>query len=260
MGYDAVVVDEAQDLQPSTLRMLAELCAHPGRLFLTADANQSIYGAGFRWKDVHADLRFQGRTGVLKANHRSTRENGEAAEHYLSAGGALDDRDRDPRYVHRGPLPVMRRANGEREIRLLERFIRGATRALRLGTGAAAVLCPTKRQVKRVVAGLEEAGLDAVAADADSLDLASAGIKVITLKSAKGLEFPIVTIAGLADEAFPALWTRETDEQREELLERERRTLFVAMTRAMRALMVVLPEDRELSLFDGFDEQLWNTG
>ena len=72
--------------------------------------------------------------------------------------------------------------------------------------------------MKRVVAGLEDAGLDAVAADADSLDLASAGIKVITLKSAKGLEFPIVTIAGLADGAFPALWTRETEEQREELL------------------------------------------
>mgnify|MGYP001628300067 CR=1 FL=1 len=58
----------------------------------------------------------------------------------------------------------------------------------------------------------------------------------------------------------PALWTRETDEQRAELLERERRTLFVAMTRAMRALMVALPEGRELPLFTGFEPKYWNTG
>jgi len=259
-GYDAVLVDEAQDLQPSSIRMLVGLAAAPNRLFLTADANQSIYGAGFRWKDVHEDLRFMGRTGILKANHRSTRENGDAAEHYLSAGGALDDEDRDARYVHRGPLPVMRRVGEGAELELITRFIRGATRALRLGTGSAAVLCPTRRQVRRVVAGLQDDGLPAVAADADSLDLASAGVKVITLKSAKGLEFPVVVVAGLGDESYPALWTRETDEQRAELLERERRTMFVAMTRAMRALMVVLPDGRDLPLFGGFDERYWNVG
>ena len=38
-----------------------------------------------------------------------------------------------------------------------------------------------------------------------------------------------------------------------------RRTLFVAMTRAMRALLVVTPLDDDSMLYDGFDPELWNT-
>jgi superfamily I DNA/RNA helicase len=84
--YDAVIIDEAQDLQPAALRALVSLCKTPSGLFLTADANQSIYGGSFRWQDVHASLKFQGHTGVLRANHRSTREIGEGAEAYLADG------------------------------------------------------------------------------------------------------------------------------------------------------------------------------
>src|SRR2546421_10510230 len=81
--YDAVVIDEAQDLDPSALRLLVQLCKQPNRVFITADANQSIYGSGFNWADVHDDLRFQGRTAVLHANYRSTREIGELPKHTL---------------------------------------------------------------------------------------------------------------------------------------------------------------------------------
>ena len=31
--YDAVIVDEAQDLDPSVLQMLVHLCRRPGRAF-----------------------------------------------------------------------------------------------------------------------------------------------------------------------------------------------------------------------------------
>jgi mRNA-degrading endonuclease RelE of RelBE toxin-antitoxin system/DNA helicase IV len=54
--YDAVLIDEAQDLDPTVLRLLVQHCVHPQRLFITADANQSIYGSGFNWSDIHANL------------------------------------------------------------------------------------------------------------------------------------------------------------------------------------------------------------
>src|SRR5258708_36201363 len=137
--YDAVGIDEAQDLDPSELRLLLQLCKQPNRVFITADANQSIYGSGFNWTDVHEDLRFTGRTAVLHANYRSTREIGEAAQAYL-AGGALDSEPVERVYVNSGPPPVMRVVqNNTEQVQLLVNFFRQAQSAFRLGIGSCAI-------------------------------------------------------------------------------------------------------------------------
>ncbi len=257
--YDAVIVDEAQDLDPSVLRMLVELCRAPNRLFVTADANQSIYGSSFRWSDVHAQLQFRGRTGVLRANFRSTREIGEAAQSFL-AEGALDDEQPEREYRHDGPLPVVRavRSGGD-ECALLARFLPRAAREVRLGVGACAVLCPTEKAGKSIAATLVSLGLEASFMTGRELDLGRKGIKVLTLKSAKGLEFPVVALAGFPAK-YPPLRADMPSEQREEVLARERRTLFVGMTRAMRALLVVVPEETSSTLLSGFDPAYWNMG
>jgi len=117
--YDAVLVDEAQDLDPNALRLLTLLCRAPNRLFITADANQSIYGSGFRWQDVHHTLNFVGRTGILQRNHRTTQEINEAAHSYLSQG-VLDPVEEKREYVHTGPPPAVRAVtNTEDEAALL---------------------------------------------------------------------------------------------------------------------------------------------
>jgi mRNA-degrading endonuclease RelE of RelBE toxin-antitoxin system len=66
--WDAVIVDEAQDLTPTALALCVELCRDPGGLFLTADASQSLYNRGFRWKDIHTELQVVGRTRILRKN------------------------------------------------------------------------------------------------------------------------------------------------------------------------------------------------
>ncbi len=89
------------------------------------------------------------------------------------------------------------------------------------------------------------------------LDIYAEGVKVLPLKSSKGLEFPVVAVAGL-DAPYPFLTSGASKRQREERLLLERRTLYVAMTRAMRALLVVAPESNRSGLLEGFDQQLWN--
>jgi superfamily I DNA/RNA helicase/mRNA-degrading endonuclease RelE of RelBE toxin-antitoxin system len=260
--YDGVLIDEAQDLDPTVLRLLMALCRTPDRLFVTADANQSIYGSGFRWADVHADLRFAGRTGILRANHRSTREIGEAAHAYLRDGAADDTEDGQGRtYVASGPQPAVRAvAAAYDETQLLARFLPGAAREFRLGIGSCAVLVPSEVAGRAIAARLVDAGVAATFMPGRELDLERRTVKVLTLKSAKGLEFPVVALAGLLDGPVPGAMRGTPAAEAEEANARERRTLFVAMTRAMRALLVITPAGHPSPLLHGFDDHHWNTG
>ncbi|MCL2096482.1 MAG: UvrD-helicase domain-containing protein [Oscillospiraceae bacterium] len=65
-------------------------------------------------------------------------------------------------------------------------------------------------------------------------------VKLMTIHSSKGLEFPHVIIAGMTDGVFPS--RRTLEERKLEGLEEERRLCYVAMTRAMRELYIVESE------------------
>jgi len=72
--YQAVVIDEAQDLSPVALRFVLALVPSLEGVYLTADASQSLYQKGFSWKQIHADLKVAGRTLLLKRNYRNTQQ------------------------------------------------------------------------------------------------------------------------------------------------------------------------------------------
>jgi superfamily I DNA/RNA helicase/mRNA-degrading endonuclease RelE of RelBE toxin-antitoxin system len=258
--YDAILIDETQDLEPNALRLLIRLCRAPNRLFITADANQSIYGSSFRWSDVHQDLKFAGRTGILHLNHRTTKEINEAAHAYL-AGGTLDDEVIERAYVHSGPPPAVRAVtNRYDEGELVMQFCQAAAREFRLCINACAVLTPTERAGTKLAEQLNYLGLEAHFMSSRELDLNRQGVKVLTLKSAKGLEFPITVIAGFLDAPYPTIPKGTLEEEIAELLARERRTLFVGMTRAMRALLVLVPHETPSPLLQNFNPDLWNLG
>ena len=69
-------------------------------------------------------------------------------------------------------------------------------------------------------------------AGVDQLDPSADAIVMMTVHNAKGLEFPVVFIAGLEDGLFPL--ARAFDEP--EMLEEERRLFYVGITRAERTL------------------------
>ncbi len=243
LQYDAVVVDEAQDLDPSVLRLLFNACKAPNRFFVTADANQSIYGKGFTWREVHEGLRFQGgRTTVLKTNYRSTRQIGEAAQSYLSDVGIAETDATEWVHMHHGSLPEVCRASDEQdEFHALTRFLLRSASTFQAGLSSCAVLCPTKKIGMAIADQLNQANIRAAFMQKNQVNVAFPGVKVMTLHSSKGLEFPVVVLAGFNNSHYSVLPDTLTDEEKQESLARDRRTLFVGMTRAMRALLILIP-------------------
>lgn len=83
----------------------------------------------------------------------------------------------------------------------------------------------------------------ALLSDADEQAGSSdAHVSMMTMHSAKGLEFPVVVIAGMDEGLFPH--SRATDEDAE--LEEERRLCYVGMTRAQRRLILTSAARRRL--------------
>ncbi|WP_458736056.1 DNA helicase II [Zobellella taiwanensis] len=86
---------------------------------------------------------------------------------------------------------------------------------------------------------LSHAALEAGEGQADQFDDA---VQLMTLHSAKGLEFPLVFMVGVEEGMFPSQLSAEESRR----LEEERRLAYVGMTRAMHKLYISHAESRRL--------------
>lgn len=80
-------------------------------------------------------------------------------------------------------------------------------------------------------------------ADIDEADTES-GVTLMTMHSAKGLEFPIVFIMGMEESLFPHIRAIKSDDDHE--MEEERRICYVAITRAEETLYITNATTRML--------------
>ena len=80
----------------------------------------------------------------------------------------------------------------------------------------------------------------ALISDIDAADMAEDRVTLMTLHAAKGLEFPIVFLAGMEEGLFPHARTLMAPDE----LEEERRTCYVGITRAQRKLYLSYARQR----------------
>lgn len=81
----------------------------------------------------------------------------------------------------------------------------------------------------------------ALVSDTDKLDMQGDAVKLMTLHSAKGLEFPAVFLTGMEDGVLPHSRSIQGDGD----LEEERRLCYVGITRARKLLTLSLARHRE---------------
>lgn len=233
-SYRFVLVDEAQDLDLLSVRLAAALVSDSrDGLTLVGDGQQALYAGGYTLKE--AGLAVTGRSTVLDINYRNTRQVLDAARDVVRADDFDDLEDvgesgdrvvtvlRDGQAV----LDVVAADAVSADIALSSRLREDA--ALGLPAGGAAVLCRTTAEAERLQVFLRGDGVPVLALDAYEGAPVDA-VKVGTVKRAKGLEFERVYLPRI-DTYLIADGSAEP-----ERVQRERRELFVAMTRARDAL------------------------
>lgn len=82
----------------------------------------------------------------------------------------------------------------------------------------------------------------ALVADIDNVDADADKVMLMTLHSAKGLEFPNVYLSGMEDGLFPSYMSICSDDPEE--MEEERRLCYVGITRAMNKLVITSSRSR----------------
>ena len=238
--YTALLIDEAHDFEDAWLQMAARMVSpSTNSLLVLYDDAQSIYQKKRRkFNFASVGIQAQGRTNVLKLNYRNTAEVLALAMHcaqsLLVEGAQSDD---TMQTVHpatagrRGPMPLLIEAsNAQAEAQAVLEHI---TQALNDGIapGEVAVLTRARFLMAPIERALQERGI-ACQSMADTsrvtdFNWQQASVKLLTLHSAKGLEFGLVCIMGLQRMPWPGA-----------SMDDEVRLLYVGMTRATQRLVL----------------------
>lgn len=238
--YQAILIDEGHDFRPEWLKLVTQM-VDPGTncLLILYDDAQSIYERRrtrqFSFKRV--GIQAQGRTTVLKINYRNTRQILQTAS--MIAADLLRPEDKDDDGI---PLlkPISCGRDGQKTvvIRLPSLRDEAAQIAKLLSSahqegrawGEMAIICRHHAVMEECASVLRLHSLPhQVRRTSGSYDPMADTIKILTMHACKGLEFPVVALAGVGN--MPEHGHSETDEAR---------LFYVAATRATQALYITL--------------------
>lgn len=244
--FDHVVVDEAQDFNAGHWRFLRACVAEgPNDIFIAEDSHQRIYGQPLRLSRFGISTRGRA-SSRLTLNYRTTKENleyalrilaGEEGLAYLDGEGEIDS-VAGYRSARTGPQPYLVRVDSEeQEFDVADHYISqwlDSDRDVHIG-----VMCRTRGQISRVVSGLADRGIDAVATR-NAERASHEQVSVMTMHGAKGMEFTHVLLMGVGKELMPLRFRLKdlSEEDAREALQRERSLLYVAASRARDELVI----------------------
>lgn len=242
----AVIVDEAQDLTCAQIRLLHALTGDaPDGLTLIGDGQQSIYPGGYTLAEAGVSL--AGRGVVMDVNYRNTAQIVEFAaalvdgDEFADIEGTVSRGDRTDRITRTGPEPVLwQGAPSEAGAALVARVTAVVTE-IGTGLGDVGVLSPTHAGVTAALRALAAAGIPAINLSSYEGTPVDA-VKVGTIKRAKGLEFKQVLVCAVPPSLLAGDARPPASEAGRERWDRDRRELFVAMTRARDGLWVSTAE------------------
>jgi hypothetical protein len=247
--YGAVLIDEGHDFEPEWLKLVVSMVdTDTNSLLLLYDDAQSIYSKksqlDFSLSSVGVQAR--GRTTVMKLNYRNTNEILDFAFHFASR--YLNPSAKDEDYVplvepeaagRHGPAPVVMTFNSyEEEASYIARIFYRMHKEQGAPWSDMCVIYRSnwmgeKLQSKLVSKGVPSQWLGDSKAKKKFSSSADT-VKLMTMHSSKGLEFPIVAVSGIG--SMPANGENPVSAAK---------LLYVAMTRSTEKLLLTSHRETE---------------
>ncbi|SFK20260.1 UvrD-like helicase C-terminal domain-containing protein [Rhodanobacter glycinis] len=247
--YGAVLIDEGHDFEPDWYKLIVQMIdPSTNSLLVLYDDAQNIYGQASRkkisWKSM--GVQAQGRTTILKLNYRNTLEILAVARGFASEllAERPDEDDGIPLIApesagRRGPLPeLIRTDTAAAQLDALIAQLRDEHAHGRPYSDMA-VIFRNQWEGEKLQEALRREDIPSRLAEGNgksSLFVVGDSVKLVTMHSSKGLEFPFVIIPGLG--SLPKPGQGEADEAR---------LLYVAMTRATERLVLIHHDDSVFS-------------
>ena len=249
--YGAVMIDEGHDFEPDWLRLVVSMIdPDSNSLLLLYDDAQAIYSKrSLDFSLSSVGIQARGRTTVLRVNYRNTDEILAFAYRFASAwleperDDANSDNDQvpllEPQSAGRsGPQPVVKiKPNFDEEAQFIAKCL---LKAHDNGTPWSD-MCVTYRAKwmgKILAQELTNAEVPTAwlnsTAEKKKLSSSDASVKLMTMHSSKGLEFPFVIVSGVG--GMPSSTSN---------VAAEAKLLYVAMTRATDKLLVTAHKKSE---------------
>jgi hypothetical protein len=250
--YDAVLIDEGHDFKPEWFKLVVQMI-HPdtNSLLVLYDDAQSIYNGPkkLRFSFSSVGVQAKGRTTVLKLNYRNTAEILAVARAFADDLLSPSDTEEDQAPTvqpmsagRRGPKPLLIKLPSlTEEAAHLANRLKDANRT-GMPWNDMAVLYRHYAIGKEVADTLTRMGVPFQWQQdkKQKFDPLHDSVKLITMHSSKGLEFPLVCMPAIGGPAGE-----------DHVLEDEARLLYVAMTRATQELVMTHHEESVLG------EKVW---
>ena len=214
-----IYLDESQDLAPADIATL-KLLSEQG-VVMAGDDYQRIYRSGLRFTDAGLDIR--GRSRNLRRNYRNTQAIWSLAEEYRTGAS-------DVSAARHGPEPELQIVTSYDDgLRAVVERCTFTQSVLGYIPEHVAVMTPSKDHLRDLLGAFQRKAINTSSLRSRSFDFEkTSGVRLSTMHSTKGVEFPVVILY------LPGF--KEGDE------ELQRNLIYVAITRAMDHLLVVIPQ------------------
>jgi superfamily I DNA and RNA helicase len=236
--YDAILIDEGQDLDKEWLEFIVKILRNPehSHLVLGADGAQNLYNRKYTLKSV--GIKASGRSIVMRENYRNTQEILDFAHNFISNSSVDKSEDvEDSNFfinpessLRNGKEPELIKCEGLNEV--VEKIVTDINGLVKKGVDYKdiCILYFGKHQLGKIEYNLINNKIPYYPVSKDSskkknFKYDQNKVKVSTIHSAKGLDFDYIYMCGF----YEGLSNRENE---------SKKLIYVGLTRAKKELKV----------------------